>query len=135
MPEQNRGEPCESWVPLKMYLEAIRQCDNDFDEERDRRYREVAIEKEKAVVIKEKADAEALYLAREIQKYKDEKANELREQIGSERNTYVTKDEMKPLANWVFSQQGRSIGVSSMAGWIFAAATLIIAALAFFRGH
>jgi hypothetical protein len=63
-----------------------------YQDERDRRYTEVNIEKEKALKIKETADLAALGLAREIQTYKDEKANQLREQIGSERNLYVTKE-------------------------------------------
>jgi hypothetical protein len=65
-----------------------------FEKERDRRYSEVNIEREKALKIKETADLAALQLAREIQTYKDEKANELREQISRERNLYPTKDEL-----------------------------------------
>lgn len=47
-----------------------------------------------ALQIKETGDREALRLAREIQTYKDEKANELREQINSERNLYPTKSQL-----------------------------------------
>jgi len=65
-----------------------------FYEERDRRYTEVNIEREKALKIKETADLAALQLAREIQTYKDEKANQLREQINSERNLYPTKSQL-----------------------------------------
>ena len=61
--------------------------------ERDRRYSEVAQEREKALKIKETADLAALELAREIQTYKDEKANELREQINSERGHYLSRPE------------------------------------------
>jgi hypothetical protein len=91
-------------------------------EERDRRYAEVNVEKEKALKIKEEADKAALALAREIQTYKDEKANELREQINSERGLYLTRDEyqtahvaliekveagLKPLNEFVTAQQGK----------------------------
>ena len=75
-------------VSLKEHLLLIRAAD-------DRRYAEVNIEREKALKIKEEADKAALGLAREIQTYKDEKANELREQISSERNLYVTKAELE----------------------------------------
>lgn len=76
---------------------AIRKCDKAFAKERDRRYAEVNVEKEKALKIKEAADLAALQLAREIQTYKDEKANELREQINAERGLYATKDDLAAL--------------------------------------
>lgn len=86
-------------------------------EERDRRYAEVNVEKEKALKIKETADLAALQLARADQTYKDEQANKLREQINSERNIYVTQDQLtasvremtslvKPVAEYVSSQRG-----------------------------
>lgn len=92
--------------------------------ERDRRYAEVNIEREKALRIKEEADKVALQLAREIQVYKDEKANELRSQIERERGSYATKDDLaaasekleaiiKPITNYMLGQQGRSTGISS----------------------
>jgi hypothetical protein len=84
----------------KRYLKAIRRGDYALAEERDRRYAEVNVEKEKALKIKEVADENALRLAREIQTYKDEKANELREQIGSERGLYATKDDIQALREY-----------------------------------
>jgi hypothetical protein len=96
------GEHSELSIPLKEYFEALRAgderlraADSLFMEERDRRYAEVNIEKEKALKIKETADLAALQLAREIQTYKDEKANELREQISQERGLYVTRDQLE----------------------------------------
>jgi hypothetical protein len=62
-------------------------------DERDRRYSEVAAERERALQIKQEADATALELARGIQSYKDEKANALRSQIESERGVYLTREE------------------------------------------
>lgn len=84
----------------------------------DRRYAEVNVEKEKALKIKETADLAALQLAREIQSYKDEKANELREQISSERGLYATKNDlaamsdkfdsaMKPVAEFISASNAR----------------------------
>jgi hypothetical protein len=121
-------------------LEAERRL---FAEERDRRYSEVNIEREKALKIKEEADKAALGLAREIQSYKDEKANQLREQIGSERGTYATKDDlaaavremtiaMAPLAAFVNSQGGEKQGATasvnrmlSMIGGLAALSTIV----------
>lgn len=74
-------------VSLREHLEALRAAD-------DRRYSEVNVEREKALKIKQEADKLALDLAREIQTYKDEQANQLREQINSERNLYPTKSQL-----------------------------------------
>jgi hypothetical protein len=111
------GSSAGTDVSLRELFELLRESDTKFHTERDRRYAEVASEREKALKIKEEADKAALGLAREIQTYKDEKANELREQIASERGLYVTKSELiaaiekleatvKPLSNFVTSQQG-----------------------------
>jgi hypothetical protein len=92
-----------------------------FENERDRRLTEVAIEREKALKIKETADLAALSLAREIQDYKDEKANELREQISGERGLYASKEDLtalgakleamiRPLAEYIAGAQGRGSG-------------------------
>jgi hypothetical protein len=115
-------------VTVREHLEALAKITASFEsalkiaeeklhQERDRRYTEVNIEKEKALKIKETADLAALSLARDIQIYKDEKANELREQINSERGLYSSKADLlnatekveamiKPLSAWIQSQQG-----------------------------
>jgi Fe2+ transport system protein B len=104
---------------LATYNDALREAEEKFQTERDRRYSEVANEREKALKIKEEADKVALDLARQIQTYKDEQANELREQINSERGDYATKNDLsgvaekletalKPLADFVTAQQGRA---------------------------
>jgi hypothetical protein len=108
-------------IPLQEHLAAVRESDLRFEAERDRRYTEVNLEREKALKIKETADLAALELAREIQTYKDEKANELRSQIERERGSYVTQDQitamareymaaLKPLNEFVAGQQGRQGG-------------------------
>ncbi len=104
---------------LKLYYDALRTGDERFMVERDRRYTEVNIEREKALKIKEEADKAALGLAREIQTYKDEKANQLREQITGERGLYATKDDLiaairevaatiRPLSDFISGQVGRA---------------------------
>lgn len=117
-----------SWT-IETYIvhnEAMRKADEKFQNERDRRYTEVNIEKEKALKIKETADLAALSLARDIQIYKDEKANELREQINSERGLYVTHAEIKPVLDYVASQQGRSTGFQLAWGIFIAIATIAV---------
>lgn len=108
----------EGWTisTYAIHMEALRQAERAFFEERDRRYMEVNIEKEKALKIKETADLAALSLARDIQIYKDEKANELREQINNERGLYMTRAEMKPFMDYVTSQQGRDKGIGLIVG-------------------
>ena len=136
------AEDCET-VPLQEYLAAVRDSDLRFEAERDRRYTEVNLEREKALKIKETADRRALELAREIQTYKDEKANELRSQIESERGKYVTQEqlaaitrehtaEIKPLADFVASQQGRQGGQESQRTSTGDLTTRAIAAISLF---
>jgi vacuolar-type H+-ATPase subunit H len=123
---------------------ALRVADQRFHEERDRRYAEVALARAEALKIKDEGDKEALRLAREIQTYKDEKANELREQIGAERGLYATKDdlvvmvakleaEIKPLDTYVAGQQGGTRATDRRAGastqWRLAAFAFVGSAL------
>ena len=86
-----------SSVPLYAHLQALQEERDKFMAERDRRYAEVSVEREKALKIKEVADLAALQLAREIQTYKDEKANELRSQIERERGNYASRSDLKAL--------------------------------------
>jgi hypothetical protein len=113
---------------LKLLLDERARLTREVSEERDRRYKEVNEEREKALKIKDTADRDALSLDRQIRDYKDEKANELREQINRERLLYATKDDVrsigekmeaaiKPLTAYVTGQQGRSGGLN--AGWIW----------------
>lgn len=87
-------------VPLADHLAAIRAGDHALQAERDRRYAEIAVEREKALKIKEAADLAALQLAREIQSYKDERANQLREQINAERGRYATREDIAALREY-----------------------------------
>ena len=125
---------------LAAYSEAMREMQDRIDAERDRRYADVALEREKALKIKEEADKAALALAREIQTYKDEKANELREQINSERGLYATKGDLvavtekmeatlRPLQEYVATDRGRGAGSAAMWGYVAAGIMLIVAVL------
>ncbi len=125
-------------IPWNEHLISLMKSDHRFYEERDRRYAEVNVEREKALKIKEEADKVALDLARQIQAYKDEKANELREQINSERGLYATKDDLnlaiekvqvavKPLLEYVTSQQGspRAITAPMLLAFIAAIGAMV----------
>lgn len=125
-------------VTLRDHLAALREADLRLDSERDRRYSEVNVEREKALKIKEQADRDALELDRQIRSYKDEKANELREQLASERGDYASKQDLAaaisrvesiltPVLAYVAQQQGGSKGMRDMYGWIFGAVMLIVA--------
>jgi hypothetical protein len=116
-----------TFATYEKYIDAIIRGNDRFIQERDRRYAEVDLEREKALKIKETADHAALDLARQIQAYKDEKANELRAQIDSERGIYATNKDLEPLKAFVNSQTGRGIGMNALLGWAFG---LVMAAVA-----
>ena len=127
----------DSEVRLDQRHHDLRVADWRFAQERDRRYTEleterdlrrmdVDAEREKAAIAVQHEKERALSLAREIQDYKDEKANDLRSQIESERGLYPTRSEMtaalekievqlKPLSDYVTSTQGRGQGISTSA--------------------
>jgi hypothetical protein len=126
----------ETCIPLKDHLDALQVERQKLADERDRRYAEVDIEREKALKIKEVADLTALQLAREIQQYKDEKANELRSQIERERGNYATRSDLtslsekleamiKPLNEFMAGAQGGTKVYTQIALIIGVAATII----------
>jgi hypothetical protein len=133
-------DPEQLTITLREHIEIVNGLKDQFHEERDRRYAEVNIEKEKALKIKETADLAALQLAREIQTYKDEKANELREQISNERGLYATKDDLanmnrewqatiKPIADYVSGQRGVQEGIG-ISGSVLVALIGVVAGVA-----
>lgn len=109
----------QGWT-IKTYSihnEAMREVERRFQEERDRRYTEVNVEKEKALKIKETADLTALELARESQVYKDERNDAMREQNLKETGIYATRDDLallekklvdtlQPLSDYIMAQKG-----------------------------
>jgi len=128
-------------ITLRAHLAAIQVLRDELAVERDRRYAEVSIEREKALKIKEVADLAALQLAREIQTYKDEKANELREQINRERGHYASKDDLanvgdkleamiKPLITWQAANQGGSSRVAQLVSFGITIAAVVVAVIA-----
>jgi hypothetical protein len=117
--------------------EALRVSEEKFQGERDRRYAEVKASEEKALKVKEQADRDALDLARQIQAYKDEKANELREQIGSERGLYATKGDLTaavdkleaqlgPVLTYMAGTQGASSGMAANRNALMSIVALVV---------
>jgi hypothetical protein len=101
--------------------EAMRRMEEKFQSERDRRYSEVDIEKQKALRIKETADLAALSLARESQQYKDQQADMMRDKSLAASGIYATTADLtnvvekmekalKPLVEFVNAQQGADKG-------------------------
>lgn len=145
--QEQRREDRQHWQ------DQIDRMGERFEGERDRRLSEVAIEREKALKIKETADLAALGLAREIQTYKDEKANQLREQINEERGAYLTRIEyttqhqalidkveqgllaladkvdvsLAPLEHFMVSQQGKARGIGLSANVLAGVITAFLA--------
>ncbi len=72
-------------------------------------------------------------MAREIQTYKDEKANELREQINSERGLYATNRDIEPIKAYIAAQTGKGIGLNAAAGWLVSLVMGGIAIAAYFK--
>ena len=127
MVEVNHRLKREGTISLQEHWEALEAANEKFLNERDRRYSEVDAEREKALKIKEEADKDALGLAREIQSYKDEKANQLREQINSERGSFASKDDLAaamreiqamitPLTTYVAGMAGQTKKAETLQG-------------------
>lgn len=118
-------------ITYAAHNEAMRMSEQRFQDERDRRYAEVNVEKEKALKIKETADLAALSLARESQVYKDQQADVMREKNLAASGVYATNTDLalvvekiekslKPVFEFVSSQQGMSKGGQVTMGKIFA---------------
>jgi hypothetical protein len=131
-----------------IYTEALRAADKELQASNDRRYTEVNIEKEKALKIKETADLAALELARESQKYKEERNDSMREQTITDKGEYAThadvavvvdmmRKELKPIIEYISSQQGISKGTKTTTGQLYGtiAAISAIVATIFLIGH
>jgi Zn-dependent M32 family carboxypeptidase len=104
---------------LKEHMDAQSAAQARFEDERDRRYTEVNIEKEKALKIKETADLAALSLARESQTYKEQQNDALRDKNLQDSGIYAkTSDvarmfddftkKLDPFLSYVTAQQGQN---------------------------
>lgn len=124
---------------LHEHYSVLRIADRELFDERDRRYAEVNVEREKALKIKETADAEALRLARESQAYKDQQNDALRDETLGKSGIYATNAgvsaalkeledtffrALKPLTDFVSMQKGATGATSMTSGKIFAIAAI-----------
>lgn len=117
-----------------------------LESERDRRYSEVNVEREKALKIKEEADRNALVLAREIQAYRDAQHNDLLRKWQEDRGKFVATDifdaKLNPLIDFVAVRRGEAgQKIDSRAGAqlninyvLLALAIMGFAASIFFKG-
>ena len=135
-PTESRGWTLDTFA---IHAEALRQADIRFEDERDRRYTEVNIEKEKALKIKETADLAALQLARESQSLKELQNDALRDKTLSESGIYATnasvsaaidqlKASLQPLIDFVSASKGASKGSEVTWGKVAGTASILIAA-------
>lgn len=98
---------------LAVHLDALRLADERFNDERDRRYTEVNIEKENALKIKETADLAALSLARESQTYKEQQNDALRDKNLSESGVYATNASMSAMGDDI--RKSTSLAIEGLA--------------------
>lgn len=124
-----------------LHNESMRIMETKILEERDRRYAEVNVEKEKALKIKETADLAALSLARESQVYKDQQADVMREKSLAASGVYATnadvqamgakfEESLKPLFEFINAQKGGKQGSVETTGKVAAFATIAISVVA-----
>lgn len=89
-------------VSLKEHFEKLRDAD------------------QRALQIKQEADTVALGLARQIQTYKDAQADERLAAVLRE-----IKDAMKPLSDYVSTQQGKGSGMNAFWGYLVGGVGLV----------
>jgi hypothetical protein len=116
--------------------EAMRLADRELIAERDRRYAEVNVEKEKALKIKETADLAALELARESQTYKEQQNDVIRDKSLADSGVYATnasvaaaigslRTDFQPLFDFVAGQKGATGKGERISGRIWAFAGIL----------
>lgn len=119
------GTSAATDVSLREYFAQHADWQWRFMQERDRRYAEVQAERDKAEVIRASTQA-----------YRDEKANELRDQLAQERLGYASKGDLtgaietitatlKPIVEYIAGQQGGRQGAldqRQLVAWAIAAA-------------
>jgi len=126
---------------LATHYAALRAADKRFEDERDRRYMEVDIEKEKALKIKETADRDALSLARDAQTYKDQQADIMRDKTLADSGIYATnasvtaaleglRKDFQPLFDFVSGQKGATSGTDRISGRVMAVAAIFATLIA-----
>lgn len=137
MPEAHTDPDGWTVTTLKMYYDALLAAN-------DRRLSEVKVENEKALIIKNTADKDALSLARESQTYKEQQNDALRDKNLQDSGVYAKnsdvaqmigdlKKSLDPFLDYVTAQQGGAQNGNSI--WTksttLIASVVAIAALAY----
>lgn len=137
----------EPTVTLREHLSALREADLRFDAERDRRLTEVAIEREKALAIKQESDKTALDLARQINDLHLAALNGEQARLAADRERFLSREtydaQQKDFGVWrdtvngsLSINAGKGSGVATswgvvvaVVGILFGAAGIILAVL------
>ncbi len=99
-------EKVSAWTTdtLRVLLDERQRWQQRFEDERDRRLSEVAVEREKALKIKEEADQRALELARQINDLHLEALNGEQARLAADRERFVNREaydqQQKDFASW-----------------------------------
>ena len=81
-----------------------------FERERDRRYSELRAADQRALQIKEAADATALTLAAALQAEKDDRRNDILERWNQDRGTFITREEYQVQHNALADKIATQLG-------------------------
>ena len=132
------SKPPDGWTieTYAFHNDAMRRADKELVVERDRRYAEVNVEKEKALKIKETADLAALELARESQTYKEQQNDVIRDKSLADSGVYATnssvaaaitslRTDLQPLFDFVSGQKGATSGSDRISGRILAVGAIL----------
>ena len=84
---------------------------------------------QRAISIKQDADDRAKILQQDTDRAYRAGQNEWRGESSDRAALYVTRTELKPIQDWVLSQQGRSAGISAFQATLMGLAGLAIAVL------
>lgn len=121
----------EGWTiaTVKEHFTTLREADQRFLDLQDRKYASEAELRAEALRVRQTADAEALRLAAEAQRLRDQQTERLRDDTLSKSGVYVTKDHLnqvleelktsiadglKPLVAYISSQKGADGATTSM---------------------
>lgn len=144
----SRGMALPSGWTLDTYIahnEAMREQEEKFQQERDRRISEVASEHDKALKIKDESDDRALELARQINDLHLAALNGEQSRLLADRERFISRESydiaQKDFASWRDSVNaslsmgaGRGAGMAQFYGWIVAGVVLVVTVANFLMG-
>ena len=137
------GTSAATDVSLREYVTLDKDWQWRFLQERDRRYLEVAAERDRRYQEVQAERDKAEVIRASTQAYRDEKANELRDQLARERLDYASKTDLiaaigtinatlEPLVRYVAGQQGGRQGALDQRTFVAWAAALVFGVVAIY---